>query len=205
MTDRSDIAGLYAITDETLPLDELFDRTEAILRGGARVLQYRDKRHAEDKQEIAEVLLSLCIDYDALLIINDDVPLAKTVGAHGVHLGREDMTLAAARGELGAGAIIGVSCYNEPALAQRAVIGGANYIAFGSFFPSPTKPDAVRADIQLLRDAQELEVPVVAIGGITPDNGAALVAAGADALAVITGVYRADDPQRAASAYCDLF
>jgi len=205
MDNRSDIAGLYAITDETLPLEELFDRTEAILRGGARVLQYRDKRHAENKQEIAEVLLSLCVDYDALFIINDDVSLARTVGAHGVHLGRDDMTLAAARAELGAGAIIGVSCYNQPTLAQRAVIGGANYIAFGSFFPSPTKPDAVRADIELLHDARELEVPVVAIGGITPDNGAALVAAGADALAVITGVYRADDPQRAASAYCDLF
>jgi len=205
MSNRSDIAGLYAITDETLPLDELFDRTEAILRGGARVLQYRDKRHGENKQEIAEVLLSLCADFDALMIINDDVQLVKTVGAHGVHLGREDMTLAAARAELGAGAIIGVSCYNEPALAQRAVLGGANYIAFGSFFPSPTKPDAVRAEIELLRDARALEVPVVAIGGITPDNGAALVAAGADALAVITGVYRADDPQLAASAYSDLF
>lgn len=205
MTTKPLPSGLYAITDQRLPADKLLEITEAILRGGARTVQFRYKGDDPARQAVAERLLLLCSHYNALFIINDDVALAKAIGADGVHLGRDDMTPAAARAELGPESIIGVSCYNQLDLARRAVAQGADYVAFGSFFPSPTKPDAVRAEPDLLRQAQSLEVPVVAIGGITPENGAALIAAGADALAVITGVYGADDPQAAASDYSKLF
>ena len=199
--------GLYAITDESLPANQLFTRTEAILRGGARMLQYRDKqrRDAESRITRATELLALCTRHDALLIMNDDVELARDIGAAGVHIGRDDLSVARTRALLGADAIIGVSCYNDLALAEQAVAQGADYIAFGSFYPSPTKPDAVRAEIDLLVQARQFSVPVVAIGGITLENGPALVAAGANALAVITGVYQANDPLAAATAFSQLF
>ena len=140
------------------------------------------------------------------LIVNDDVALAAAVEAAGVHLGHNDAAPAAARDLLGPRAIIGVSCYNRLDLALAARDQGADYVAFGSFFPSSTKPLAVRADIDLLRRARrELRLPLVAIGGITPENGAVLVGAGADMLAVVTGVFGAPDPQAAARAYARLF
>lgn len=199
--------GLYAITDESLPADQLLVKTEAILEGGARMVQYRDKRHQdiEEKTALAKDLLALCARHDALMIVNDDVELARNIGAAGIHLGQDDMPVAEARSLLGADAVIGVSCYGSIALAEQAVAGGADYIAFGSFYPSITKPDAARATIDILARARPFSVPVVAIGGITPENGAALVAAGADALAVITGVYQANDPRAAATAYSRLF
>ena len=196
--------GLYAITDG--PRGDLPDAVAQALAGGARVLQYRDKtadamrRHAE-----ALALKRLCDAHAVPLIINDDVALAVAVGAAGVHLGRDDDDLAAARAVLGAGAIIGVSCYDSLERARTAAAAGADYIAFGAFFPSPTKPDAARASPDLLRQSATLGLPRVAIGGITPDNAPSLVEAGADFLAVISAVFAAADVRAAAQRFARLY
>ncbi|GAB4357815.1 MAG: thiamine phosphate synthase [Gammaproteobacteria bacterium] len=205
---RKRLHGLYAITDATpRPWTELVRLCDAILRGGASVLQYRDKS-AETalRRKTAGALLEICNAHDALLIINDDVQLAAAVGAHGVHLGRDDTSLQEAREQLGEEAVIGISCYNQLERAEAAAAGGADYLAFGSFFPSPTKPRAVRATPDLLGEAKRrFSLPLVAIGGITPENGATLVQAGADMLAVISGVFQQPDPRQAATRYCRLF
>lgn len=196
--------GLYAITDG--PRADLLAAVAQALAGGARLLQYRDKstdaarRHAE-----AAALHQLCRSHGVPLIINDDIALARAVGADGVHLGREDDDLASARVALGEHAIIGVSCYDSLQRAQAAARAGASYIAFGAFFPSPTKPLAPRAPLELLRQSAALGVPRVAIGGITPDNGASLVEAGADYLAVISAVFAASDVRAAARRFADLY
>ena len=208
MVNKLHVAGLYAIAD-TQYLDDarLLPAVEEAIAGGARIVQYRDKKHvAADRARQATELASLCRKHGALFIINDDVELAKQAQAAGVHLGREDASLAQARAQLGSQAIIGVSCYNELACAVQAQNEGADYVAFGSFFPSRTKPQAVRAGLELLCEAkQKLHIPVVAIGGITPENGAHLLAAGADALAVIEGVFGQDDVCAAAERYARLF
>jgi len=180
---------------------------EAALRGGTRVLQYRDKGDdSERRLDEALALRRLCADYRALFIINDDVELARLVAADGVHLGRDDTSLEAARELLGPGALIGVSCYNRLELAQRAVAAGADYVAFGRFFPSASKPEAVQASPDLLCQAKAtLSVPVVAIGGITPENGPQLIQHGADALAVIQGVFAQTDIEDAAKQLASLF
>ena len=202
------IAGLYAIAD-TQYLDDarLLEAVTQAIAGGARLIQYRDKKHdAEARVRQASELAKLCRQHGARFIVNDDVELAKQVWANGMHLGQEDASLAQARAQLGSQAIIGVSCYNELARAVQAQADGADYVAFGSFFPSRTKPGAVRAGLELLCEAkQKLKIPVVAIGGITPENGAHLVAAGADALAVIEGVFGQADVRAAAERYARLF
>lgn len=199
------VRGLYAITDAAgLLRRDYAARIEAALRGGARVLQYRDKTDdTARRREQAQVLANLCARYDALFIVNDDIELARAIGA-GVHLGRDDDAIAAARAALGARPI-GVSCYNELARAEAAYAAGADYVAFGAFYPSATKPHAVVATPALLRAARALPLARVAIGGITPDNGAALLAAGADALAAIDGVFAQADIETAARRYADLF
>ena len=201
------IRGLYVIADTSLLRGAaLVDAAAAALRGGARILQYRDKSNDAGREAEATQLLEVCRQHDAVMIINDDVALAAGIGAHGVHIGREDAALEAARAALGQKAIIGVSAYNQMARAQRLAHAGADYVAFGAFYASPTKPDTVAADIGLLTQAQRaLRVPVVAIGGITPENGAALVTAGADALAVISGVFAQPNPEQAARRYASLF
>lgn len=208
MTSSTRIAGLYAIAD-TQYLDDtrLLPAVAQALAGGAHLIQYRDKKHvAAERRRQATELAALCRQHDVLFIINDDVELAKQVHAQGVHLGQGDMPLARARAQLGQRAIIGVSCYNELAHAVQAQDEGADYVAFGSFFPSRTKPQAVRAGLELLCEAkQKLRIPVVAIGGIAPENGAHLLAAGADALAVIEGVFGQTDARAAARRYTQLF
>jgi thiamine-phosphate pyrophosphorylase len=205
---RQPLAGLYAIAD-TQYLDDarLIPAVGEAIAGGARIVQYRDKKHvAVDRARQAIELASLCRQHGALFIINDDVELAKQVQAAGVHLGRDDVSLAQARAQLGSQTIIGVSCYNDLARAVQAQAEGADYVAFGSFFPSRTKPQAVRAGLELLCEAkQKLHIPVVAIGGITPENGAHLLAAGADALAVIEGVFGQVNVREAAEHYARLF
>jgi len=198
------IRGLYAITDPLLlPADRLVRAVDDAITGGARIIQYRDK-HADP--ESAAALAGLCRSRGVLFLVNDDPVLAARVDAGGVHLGRDDPDLAAARALLGADRVIGISCYNELDLAHAAVRAGADYVAFGSFFPSAIKPRAVRAEPGLLRAARaELAVPIVAIGGITPDNGAQLVEAGADALAVINAVFGAHDITGAARRFARLF
>jgi thiamine-phosphate pyrophosphorylase len=200
--------GLYAITDTQLtPGSALIPAVTAALRGGARVIQYRDKgRDNLRRSEAAAALNALCQNHGALLIINDDVELAAAIGAAGVHLGRDDPDLHAARKRLGAHAMIGVSCYNQLERAQTAAEHGADYVAFGRFFPSRTKPDAVAAAPALLRAARAaLDLPLVAIGGITPDNGGLLIAAGADMLAVIHDVFGQPDIEAAARRFAVLF
>lgn len=203
-----ELRGLYAIAD-TGYLDDarLAGAVEQAIAGGARVVQYRDKRHdAAARRRQAQTLSRLCREHGAIFLVNDDVVLAKESDADGVHLGRQDMPFSAARARLGADRLIGVSCYNELERATAAEKQGADYVAFGSFFPSRTKPQAARAPLELLRAARaQLKMPIVAIGGITPENGAALIEAGADMLAAIEGVFAQSDIRAAARRYADLF
>jgi thiamine-phosphate pyrophosphorylase len=198
--------GLYAITPEEPETALLLARTEAVLQAGATWLQYRNKTAGREAREHqSRSLLPLCRRHGVALIINDDWRLAAAIGADGAHLGQDDGELAAARDALGPTAIVGASCYDSLQLARDACVAGASYIAFGAFFPSPTKPHARRASLALLRDSATLGVPRVAIGGITPDNARPLVVAGADMLAVISGVFDAPDPAAATRAYLACF
>ena len=196
--------GLYAITDG--PRADLCEVVAQALVGGAKLLQYRDlsddaaRRHAE-----ATALVQLCRARRVPLIIDHDIALAQAVGADGVHLGRDDDDPAAVRAVLGEHAIVGVSCYGSLPRAQAAARAGASYVSFGAFFPSPTKPLAARVPIDLLRQSAALGVPRVAIGGITPDNGASLVEAGAEYLAAISAVFAAADVRTAAQRFADLY
>lgn len=205
---RPAIRGLYAIADTALiPETDLANSVALALSGGARVIQYRDKsRDRVRRRHQAAALAQRCREARALFIVNDDVELAADVAADGVHVGRADAGVEHARQRAGGRLIVGVSCYDSLERARVAQSQGADYVAFGSFFLSPTKPHAVPADISLLAQARRaLTIPLVAIGGITPENGARLVAAGADALAVISGVFGADDIHQAARRYAQLF
>jgi len=201
------ISGLYAITPQYADVDVLLDQVRQALQGGARVVQYRDKSaDVALRFEQASELLGLCRDFAVPLIINDDLRLADLIDADGVHLGRDDVNLREARLILGRDKLIGVSCYNDLSLARAAQDGGADYVAFGSFFASPTKPQAVAAPLELLRHAKrELRVPLVAIGGITLANAHLLVEAGADALAVISAVFDSGNIRAAATEFAQLF
>lgn len=202
------VRGLYAIADTLyLPEERLASAVEEAITGGARVIQYRDKGHDRARRHRqALILLAVCRARGVPLIVNDDVELAAAIDADGVHVGRDDAAIAAACAQFGANRIIGVSCYNELERARAAESAGASYVAFGRFFPSRSKPQAVSAPIELLSRARaELRVPIVAIGGITPENGGSLIEAGADALAVIEGVFNQTDVRAAARRYARLF
>jgi thiamine-phosphate pyrophosphorylase len=204
----SSLKGLYAITDGDLtPGTALLPAVEAAIRGGAGLVQYRDKStDSVRRSREAHALVALCRDHGVPLIVNDDVELARDSGADGVHLGKDDGDLATARVRLGPRALIGVSCYDSLERAVAAAQAGADYVAFGSFHASMSKPGAVRAPLSLLAQARErLGIPLCAIGGITPMNGAALLSGGADMLAVIHGVFAAEDIAAAAAAYAGLF
>ena len=196
------LQGLYAITPERLARDELLARVAAALEGGVAALQYRRKDLASVEE--AKSLALLCRARGVPFIVNDDADLAVACSADGVHLGREDGDVARVRAKMN-GRILGVSCYRSLEAARVAVSGGADYIAFGSVFASPTKPGAVRAPLSLFAEARPLGVPLVAIGGIALDNAPQLLAAGADALAVITDLFDAADIAARARAYGRLF
>ena len=200
--------GLYAITDTELCAQlGITTAVRYALQGGAKVIQYRDKtdNHTQRHREASE-LLRICHDYGAPLIINDDVELAAAVGADGVHIGKDDENLVKARCRLGATAAIGVSCYNSVELALAAQDQGADCVAFGRFFPSQVKPDAPSASIATVRDNRHrIAVPIIAIGGITPENSPPLLQAGVDLLAVISGVFAHADPREAARQFASLF
>jgi len=199
--------GLYAITDcENLTTDDLLEKTEEIINAGVSLFQYRNKESDQNKKrELALKLQSLCHKYKTPFIVNDDLELAKEISADGVHLGQHDEDINTAREVLGS-KIIGISCYNDINRATVAEEAGADYVAFGSFYPSVTKPDAVKATIGLLLESKSrLGIPVVAIGGITPENGKALVNVKVDFLAVISGLYSATDINSAIKAYMELF
>lgn len=198
--------GLYVLTDpDLIPDAELGERVRGAIRGGASAVQYRDKRPGRQGHlERARALRAVTRELGALLIINDDPHLAAEVGADGVHLGRDDTDIDSARAIVGRRAI-GVSCYNDFDRAAAAARRGADYVAFGSFYPTRTKSGTVAASPDLLRRARrELHMPLVAIGGITPENGATLIAAGADALAVVSAVFACRDPRRAAEQFKPL-
>lgn len=198
--------GLYLITPDETDTARLLARVAPLLGPEVTWLQYRNKAvDAAVRHEQARALQSLCAAAGVPLLVNDDAALAQRIGAAGVHLGEDDGDLAAARDRLGPQAIIGASCYDELALARRAVAAGASYVAFGAFFPTTTKATTRRATPALLREAAALGVPRVAIGGITPANGASLVEAGADLLAVVGGVFDAADPWAAVRAYTACF
>lgn len=201
------VKGLYAITPECADTPTLLALVEQALIGGASVLQYRAKEATPAlRREQARELVRLCDQYKVPLLINDWVDLALECGAQGVHLGGQDGSLTLARRRLPKGEwLIGVSCYHSPGLALAAQAEGADYVALGSFFTSPTKPQAKRATLEDLKAAREqVKIPLVAIGGITRDNAPSLVAAGADALAVISALFEAPDVAQAAREFCHL-
>jgi len=200
---RDKLRGLYAITPEQADGRRLLADVEAALAGGCRLLQYRDKlSDMPERVRRAHALRDLTRRFGARLLINDDLALAALVDADGTHLGSEDGNLLAARAILGPDKILGASCYADFAAAERATAAGADYVAFGAVYPSPTKPQAARAGLELFTRARnELTTRSCAIGGITLTNAAPLIAAGADLLAVITDLFGAPDIAVRAAAY----
>jgi thiamine-phosphate pyrophosphorylase len=200
------LRGLYAVTPETLGGAALLRAAEAVCAGGAALLQYRNKSSdAATRRSEADALRAITTVCGALLIINDDVDLALAVAADGVHVGRDDDAPAAARARLGNGAIVGVSCYDDAALARAARAAGADYVAFGAMFASATKPSAPPADMCRFGEVADLGIARCAIGGITLARAPALIAAEADLLAVVSDLFDAPDMSAQAGAYARLF
>jgi thiamine-phosphate pyrophosphorylase len=197
------LRGLYAVTPDMADTEGLLRRVEQALKAGVTMLQYRNKAISKDKRLLqARELAPLARGYGVPLIVNDDVEIALSVGANGAHLGKEDGELRTARAKL-AGKILGASCYDNLANAKAAVAAGVDYVAFGSVFPSPTKPGAVRAPLSLFKS--NLGVPLCAIGGITLESAPAVIAAGASLLAVVSDLFDAPDIAVRAAAYRRLF
>lgn len=198
---KDQLKGLYAITDENLIPEKYFSQIiESVLRGGANIIQYRDKSGNREKcLQQATTLRSLCQQYQSLCIINDDIELAKAVNADGVHLGKDDSSIIEARQSLGDKAIIGISCYNDLSLAIEAEKNSADYVAFGAIFSSPTKPNAIVAGLDIISQAKrQLSIPVCTIGGITEKNIQQVVQHGADMSAVISSLFSANDIKKSA-------
>ena len=196
------LKGLYAITDETLISEENFEQSVKLaLQGGSKIIQYRDKSCDHNKRlRQATLLRTLCTQYHATCIINDDIELARAVHADGVHLGKDDISIAQARKNLGENSIIGISCYNDLKRALIAEKNQADYVAFGAMFSSPTKPDASNASPQLIATAKtQLSIPVCAIGGITENNITQVIDQGADMAAVISCLFSSNDIKNAAN------
>ena len=201
------IQGLYAIAD-TATIDDsvLYEKVRLVLAGGCRVLQYRDKRSDKEKRLIqARELRILCSNAGAVFIVNDDAELAMQVNAEGVHCGRDDAAVSEIR-NLYPSLMIGATCYNSLQRAEKAVNDGADYLAFGRFYPSTTKPLATPANIETLQQArQRFDLPIVVIGGIMVDNAAILISSGASAIAAINSVFSAPDPLLISREFCALF
>lgn len=203
------LKGLYAITDARLTPYEggkIFQMVERALKGGAKILQLRDKETPDEALlPIALELKRLCREYGALFIVNDRLELAKMAKADGLHIGKEDVALELAKKEFSKG-VIGVSCYGDISRAKKAEALGASYVAFGSFYPSPTKPSSPIIPKELLREAKRiLQIPICAIGGITLERAKELIALGADMIAVISDLWKAQDIEAKARAYSKLF
>lgn len=202
------VSGLYVITDPKLSTPEtIVSDVTAALEGGAKIVQFRDKTSDFETQlNISKQLKTVCDKYHAALIINDNLELAKLSQAHGIHIGKNDADFQTVRNTLGDKIIIGVSCYNDLALAQSMQDKGADYVAFGRFFPSLTKPDAPQAEIDtLLKAKKKLSIPIVAIGGIDSSNAAQLIATGVDSIAVIQGVFAQPHIEKSAYKISQLF
>ena len=201
------VRRLYAVTPEEPDAEVLARKVQEALLGGSRMVQYRNKTGTSAlRREQCTALLALCRAAGAPLIVNDDLDLALAVGADGVHLGQDDIPIGIARAELGDTMLLGASCYDRLELALAARDAGADYVAFGSAFPSTTKPGAPRASSALYREAKSrLGCPIVAVGGITPQNAQTLIAAGVDAVAVISALFDAFDIAAAARGFDRLF
>lgn len=205
------LQGLYAITDsQLLPGERLLQGVEAALRGGASLIQYRDKQSSSiERLRNAENLLACCRAWQRPLIINDDVDLARRIGADGIHLGQTDDSLAAARQILGEHCLIGATCHASLELARQAEQAGADYLAFGRFFISSTKAEAPPAKMDILsRVRMESALPLVAIGGITLDNAPQLLKHPIQMLAVVYSLFALPsmtDIEERATDFCRLF
>ncbi len=199
--------GLYGITPNNLSNEILIERIELALLHGLKILQYRNKgKDVRNQVKQASAIKILCQKYNVPLIINDNVDIALEVNAEGLHIGKDDVSLNIAREKLGDDVLIGVSCYGNLKLAEESIKLGADYVAFGSFFKSLTKPDAPTIDENILQMAREkLRCPIVAIGGITPENGLKLVKNGADMLAVINTLFSTHSYKEGAKKMAQLF
>ena len=207
MRDSSIIKGLYVITPDMADLNTLIHKTKLAIEGGAFMVQYRSKIQDHDvKMQQCAAILRLCREYGVLCIVNDDVAMCLNLEADGVHLGEKDDNIAEIRLILGEDAIIGSSCYDQLDRAKQAQKEGATYVAFGAVFPTPTKPNAPRATLALLREAKrEIHIPIVAIGGITVNNAHDVIEAGVDAIAVITSLFEAKTIKETAETFLKMF
>jgi thiamine-phosphate pyrophosphorylase len=201
------ISGLYGITPDMTDTAALLTRTEQALAGGARLIQYRNKTaDAVLRRHQADLLAQLCRRNNVPLIVNDDLDLTLEIGADGVHVGEYDIGIATARRRLGAGKIVGASCYNKPELAHAARIQGADYVAFGAFYPTLTKQHTVVATIGMLQQVKKsIVVPVVCIGGINTANALSLIEAGASAIAVSQALYQTKNVRETAENFSRFF
>lgn len=206
MNKRLKIKGLYAITPDIVDDNHLVTQVTKVLQGGVSMLQYRSKSTDNAlKYRQGKLLQGLCRQHDILFIINDDLDLTIKLNADGVHLGQQDMTIRQARVALGPRCIIGASCYNSLETAAQAKQAGADYLAFGAIYPSASKPQAEHAPLALLTAARQFGLPVVAIGGLHLGNAQHAIDAGADAIAMIQGLFASPDPQETAQALSRLF
>jgi len=207
MRDSFIIKGLYAITPDMADLNSLIQKTQSAIEGGAFMVQYRSKIHDRAvKMQQCAAILRLCREYDVPCIVNDDVEMCHILEADGVHLGEKDDNIAEVRRILGEDAIIGSSCYDQLNRAKQAQKEGASYVAFGAVFPTPTKPNAPRATLELLREAKsEIQIPIVAIGGITMNNAHDVIETGVDAIAVITSLYESNSIKETAETFSQMF
>jgi thiamine-phosphate pyrophosphorylase len=207
MQDSFTIKGLYAITPDSADLNTLIQKTQLAIEGGAFMVQYRSKILNRDvKMQQCAAILRLCREHNVPCIVNDDVDMCRTLKADGVHLGEKDDNIAEVRHILGEDAIIGSSCYDQLDRAKSAQKEGASYVAFGAMFPTPTKPNAPRASLALLKEAKrEIQIPIVAIGGITVNNAHDVIKTGIDAIAVITSLYEAKSIKETAETFVKMF
>ena len=207
MRDSFIIKGLYVITPDMADLNTLIHKTKLAIEGGAFMVQYRSKiRDRDVKMHQCAAILRLCREKGVPCIVNDDVDMCRILNADGVHLGEKDDKIEDVRSILGDDAIIGSSCYNQLERAKQAQKKGANYVAFGAMFPTPSKPDAPRATLALLREAKsEIQIPIVAIGGITVNNAHDVIKTGIDAIAVINSLYEAKSIKETAETFLKMF
>ena len=207
MRDSFIIKGLYAITPDSADLNTLIQKTKSAIEGGAFMVQYRSKIQDRDvKMQQCAAILRLCREYEIPCIVNDDVEMCRVLEADGVHLGEKDDNIAEVRHILGEDAIIGSSCYDQLNRAKSAQKEGASYVAFGAMFPTSTKPNAPRASLALLKEAKrEIQIPIVAIGGITVNNAHDVIKTGIDAISVITSLYEAKSIKETAETLSKMF
>jgi len=207
MRDSFIINGLYAITPDTADLHTLLQKTQLAIEGGAFMVQYRSKIHDRDVKMLqCAAILRLCREYKIPCIVNDDVNMCRILEADGVHLGDKDDNIAEVRRILGEDVIIGSSCYDQLNRAKQAQKEGASYVAFGAMFETSTKPNAPRATLELLREAKsQIQIPIVAIGGITMNNAHDVIGTGIDAIAVINSLYETNSIKETAETLSSMF